>query len=286
MALLVQLTPAHELALYHYINRHDANVPYHFAVSFERWRECMLCDVDDDGTPLFAQLVTLVLLNKGQIEGYIQYGVTSFGFADDGERDFAKRYAIIRKLHFLPEAEKASLLIEGANGFFAAANMGQSHAFFHYFGMSCYARQGKLHASQFYIEKLLLKYGYEKEHENVYYTRPLFKAEQGEAGELVFSYGNGGQSIGFYAGGAKIGGCELNTTFSKTTCFLKWIYIDERYAHQGFGTRCMHKLCQHLCQLGFDRLDTDTADGNDRAQGYYDKTGFANMGRMRSYRTV
>lgn len=103
--------------------------------------------------------------------------------------------------------------------------------------------------------------------------------------DILFSCRNGGQTIDFLLAGEKIGGCDVNTGFHANISFLKYIYIAPRYAHQGLGTKCMNKLCWHLRQKGFIRLDTDTADNNLNAQGYYIKTGFTDQGRMRSYCT-
>lgn len=104
--------------------------------------------------------------------------------------------------------------------------------------------------------------------------------------EINFSCSSKGQKIDFFKNNEKIGGCELNLEFHTDICYLKWIYIDEKYAHQGLGTMCMHQLFQYLRQKGFKRIDTDTADNNIHAQGYYSKTGYDDKGRMRSYQII
>ncbi|MCL2530946.1 MAG: GNAT family N-acetyltransferase [Oscillospiraceae bacterium] len=246
----------------------------------------MFNDCDEDGKPLFSHLETFLLMDNDEINGFIQYGLTSFVFGEHGEKDYTKQYAVIRNVHFIENTANAHLLLDKATAYFDALGLGKRYAYFHYFGMRCYAGQGKLHESEFYIEKLLSKYGYVKEHENVYYTKDLQHANTSDVAEIKFIYEDNGQCISFERGSEKIGGCALNFLPQGAICFLKWIYIDEKYVHQGLGTKCMHKLFHELKQKGVARLDTDTPDSNTRAQGYYLKTGFADMGRMRSYFTV
>ena len=47
------------------------------------------------------------------------------------------------------------------------------YAFFHYFGMSCFARPGKLFEKHTHIDTLLKAKGFEIEHENIYYASVL-----------------------------------------------------------------------------------------------------------------
>lgn len=44
------------------------------------------------------------------------------------------------------------------------------YAFYHYFGMTCFARHGKLYEKYTDIEELLMKHQFNREHENVYYS--------------------------------------------------------------------------------------------------------------------
>lgn len=275
-----------ELELFNYFISSRSNVPYYFPVSFEHWHESMFNDCGDDEKPLFSELETHLLVNSGAIEGFIQFGLTSFAFGENGENDYSHKYCVIRNIHYIKGAENANLLLDKATEYFDKLGVKKQYAFFHFFGMSCYARQGKLHDSEFYIETLLEKYGYLKEHENVYYSKPLQQISSHTAFEIVFLYSNNGQEISFMRGNEKVGGCEISFVPFSDICFLKWIYIDDKYSHQGLGTKCMNKLFYELHQKGITRLDTDTADINVNAQGYYVKTGFTDMGRMRSYYTL
>lgn len=281
--MILEINQETKLGLYNYCIENNANVPYYFPVDYKAWHESMFDDCGFDGKPLFAELKTFSLMNDGIIEGFIQFGLTRFVFDSSGEKDVSNNYAVIRNLHYLPSARNGQTLLDAATSYFASMGFTEKHAFFHYFGMSCYARQGKLHSSNFHIEELLNAYGYDKEHENVYYSKDLRQGECRDSLEISFLCSNRGQTIEFLRDNEKVGGCELNLEFHADICYLKWIYIDERYAHQGLETICMYKLFQHLRQQGFKRMDTDTADHNLHAQGYYAKTGFENKGRMRSY---
>ena len=284
--MIYEINRDNELKLYDYFTSLRESVPYYFNTSFEHWRESMFHDCDYDGKPLFSHLETYLLIDKDEIIGFIQYGLTNFTFDGNGEKDYTKQYAIIRNIHFIENTVNSRLLLDKATAYFNDLDVDKRYAFFHYFGMSCYAKQGKLHDSEFYIEKLLCEYGYVKEHENVYYTKFLQAADTYDVSEIDFVCENNGASISFMQSGEKIGGCELNFVPYSDICFLKWIYIDEKYSHQGLGTKCMNKLFYELKNRNISRLDTDTADNNINAQGYYIKTGFSDMGRMRSYFTV
>jgi len=284
--MLQEITKDTETKLFDYFMSERKRVPYYFHVDFEQWHHSMFNDCDDDGKPLFSHLETFLLVDNNEIKGFIQYGLTSFVFDKNGRKNYAKHYAIIRNIHFIENTMHANLLLDKAMSYFNDLGCKKRHAYFHYFGMTCYAKQGKLHDSEFYIEKLLGEYGYVKEHENIYYTKSLQTANACNFSEIDFVCENDGASISFVRNNEKIGGCALNFMPNSDVCFLKWIYIDKKYSHQGLGTKCMHKLCCELKRQGISRLDTDTADSNMAAQRYYFKTGFSDMGRMRSYLTI
>lgn len=276
-------TGEHSRALYGYFTRYMASIPFCFPVSFADWERSMFDD-RHDGQPLFRQLHTHLLMDGDAIAGFIQFGLTSFVFDENGGTDDTRSYAVVRGLHYLPDAENPGLLMDEAEAFFAREGMTERHAFFHFFGMRCYAGQGKLHESCFYMEALLGRYGYRKAHENVYYTKhlPECPASRGES-EIALASGDDGRRITFLLHGETIGGCELNPAFSRDICFLNLIHVDGRFAGQGLGTRCMRLLFDALRERGFGRLDTDAIDTNLTAQRYYTKNGFVNRGRMRSY---
>lgn len=283
--MLCEMRVNMEPELYRYFVSTRRSVPYYFPVSFTDWHESMFHDCDYDGSPLFSHLETHLLINNNRIEGFIQFGLTSFVFGVHGKKDDSNQYAVIRNIYFSEDATKPQLLLDKAEEYFDGLGHKRKYAYFHYFGMSCYARQGKLHASEFYIENLLSQYGYIKEHENIYYSRSLRTVISSDISEIDFLHSINGQSISFIKNSETIGGCEIAFLPHSDACFLRWIYIDDTYSHQGLGQKCMRKLFYELHKKGVSRFDTDTADSNIRAQNYYLKTGFSDLGRMRSYCT-
>lgn len=157
------------------------------------------------------------------------------------------------------------------------------YVFFHYFGMSCFARHGKLFEKHAHIEALIKGYGFEVEHENVYYSSLLDRSANAEviisAGEL--SKGNQ-QYIEFKLEYEQVGGCEVHY-LNESIAYLRWIYVNEDMVGKGIGTKCMNALKQYLYLKGIKRFDTDTALHNKVAQHYYEKNGFLREGITRSY---
>ena len=280
--MIVQFNATHAQDLYDFYVDQRGCVPFYFSTDFNTWHDSLLFDTDYNGDPLFKETEIFLVLEAGHITGFIQLAISNFVFAPDDNRTSESSYGIIRNLYFMPDCQNAYLLMDCAAEYFILHGISKPHAFFQYFGMSRYARQGKLHENEYHIETLLEKYGYAKEHENVYFSKLLsddFEDEQ----SITFKYSNTGETVSFLSGTDELGGCELYFVPKSTICFLKWIYIDNAFTHKGYGTQCMKKLFYVLKQKGISRLDTDTADSNLAAQGYYRKNDFIDMGRMRSY---
>lgn len=283
--MIQEIYPETSKELFHYCLAISVNTPYYFPVSFACWHKSMFNDCDYDGSPLFSELKTFALINNEIIEGYVQFGTSAFVFNENGEKDYTAKYGVIRNLHYLQNAENGGLLLDKAMEYFDSKNIKKRYAFFHYLGLSCYARQGKLHQSGFYMEKLLATYSFKKEHENVYFSKCLQENIPDIYQDIVFIYNSDQQSVKFMSGDEEIGGCALYFVPKSRICFLKWIYIRNDLSHQGLGTKCMYKLFFEMRERGFVRIDTDTMDTNLNAQRYYEKTGFVNRGNMRSYCT-
>ena len=281
--MIYEVMQKNDLKLYDYFNSFCINVPYYFPTAYGDWRKSMFNDCNYDGMPLFSQLHTFAIEDDGNINGFIQFGLSNFVFDSHGKIDTTQKYSMIRNLYYDKGTKDAHLLFDKAIDYFNEQCISKHYAFFHFFGMSCYARQGKLHESAFHMEEMLCEYGYEKEHENVYFTKSLHTPIAAVSSEISFLYSNDGNSIDFINENGKIGGCELYFVPNSSICFLKWIYIDKHYCHQGLGTKCMSKLFFELHKKGISRIDTDTIDSNMNAQNYYLKTGFENKGIMRSY---
>lgn len=293
--MILQCTPALEHDVYEYWVTKRKQVPYYFEVSFEDWKQSMFHDRDYDGQLLFDELKTMVLMDDKHIRGLIQFGRTNF-ILDQFGKNMREHYGVIRTLLYDEDTCKADIvaLLRLAATYFANHEITRPYAYFHYFGMSCYARVGKLHESEYHMEEALLLAGYTKEHQNIYYSKRLDDAcrleKPDQEMELVTdntlqsSIGKS-ISISIRVGKHEVGACEIYIPPNSTISYLRWIFINKKYANQGYGTRCMKLLLHMLTTKGFSRLDTDTADNNIVAQRYYQKHGFRNLGTMRSYMT-
>lgn len=253
--------------------------PYHFPMDEAIWDASMHEDVDSDGRLLFDEIHAEVAEH-----GMIQYGITAFGFDADGAISDKVHYAVIRDLYFDPDHPDAGQkLLQKALRFFRKED--KIFAFFHYFGMSACARHGKLHESEAHIHNLLLENGFSIEHENVYYSRDL--TAEDATSDIVIQWKplNAGHCREFaaIANGREIGWGQVHFLPQGHIAYLRWIYIDEKLQHRGYGSRVMRSLFAKLYAMGIRRFDTDTARDNLPAQGYYEKTGFTNRGITRSY---
>ena len=262
-------------------------VPYFFDVDFASWSNSFRDDMDGEGRKLFKTLETKVKYENETVVGFVQYGRTAFGFDEHGEISDAVSYPVIRQLYFDKEkkevgAELLEAALEDLN------ESGKVYAFFHYFGMSCFARHGKLFEKLPWVEAVLKEQGFVVEHENVYYSFAFDSQETYDAQEneikLVWhdeSKGNH-QVCDFMLEAQQIGGCEVHYV-SETVAYLRWIYLNDDVQNKGLGSRCMNRLKFELKEKGCTRFDTDTALNNDRAQHYYEKNGFVREGITRSY---
>lgn len=257
--------------------------PYFFSVDYESWKTSFICDVDGEGRNLFKELYVRAVYDKDKLIGFIQYGKTAFGFGDHGEISSEISYNVIRNLYFEKgNKEAGQLLLNEAMKDFEASK--KVYAFFHYFGMSCFARHGKLFENHDFIDKLLKENGFEIEHENVYYSSVCKEIAKTEVEIIAHNLTKGNQQyMDFVLVGNSVGGCEVHFLEKKDTAYLRWIYVNENLTGRGIGSKCMDSLKSWLCQKGIKRLDTDTAMLNSAAQGYYKKNGFIREGITRSY---
>lgn len=254
--------------------------PFHFPMTEEIWKESMYLDVDSDGNLLFDDLKTVVTDH-----GMIQYGHTAFGFDDSGSISNRIHHPVIRFLCF-DAPEDGEKLLDNA---MTELGTGQRiYAFFHYFGMSACGRHGKLHEKDAHVEKLLLSRGFTVEHENVYYARNLSESDI-PAGEILLRWQplSPGSCRNFAAvqDGVEVGWGQVHFLPQGDIAYLRWIFVDEQFQHQGIGSAMMKSLFAELFAMGIRRFDTDTALNNRIAQKYYEKTGFTNCGITRSYDT-
>lgn len=278
---MVKITEVNNLEkIYNYqVSFHS---PYFFLADFRVWKKSFTEDVDGEGRPLFKELFVKAAYEDKELIGFVQYGKTAFGFNNQGEISSEISYPVIRNLYFNKNRDDAGdLLFNAAMEAFGATD--KVYAFFHYFGMSCFARHGKLFEQHGHIEDLLKKNGFETEHENVYYSSILTGDEHAEVEIIPHNLTKGNQQyLDFVLLGNQIGGCEVHYIDNKTT-YLRWIYVNGDIAGKGIGTKCMKALKWWLYQKGTTRLDTDTSISNFVAQHYYEKNGFTREGITRSY---
>lgn len=218
--------------------------PYKFPTEFETWKESLLNDVDGEERRLFKD-ITLK--------------------AADEDQEEAGCVLLQTVLQEIRHDERA-------------------YAFFHYFGLSCYARHGKLFEKYRYIEELLKESGFVVEHENVYYSSEISDAPEAEIEIAWQERTKGSQQAGdFIYKGSGVGGFEVHYVEDGKIAYLRWIYVNDGMQNQGLGSKCMASLKDSLHAKDFSRLDTDTALDNVRAQYYYEKNGFRREGITRSY---
>jgi ribosomal protein S18 acetylase RimI-like enzyme len=256
--------------------------PYFFATDFEAWQKSFTDDIDGEGRTLFKELSAKAVYDNDELTGFVQYGKTAFGFDDNGEISNAVSYPVIRNLYFKEgRADVGKMLFDEAVSTFADNE--RVYSFFHYFGMSCFARHGKLFEKHNHIEALLTENGFELEHENVYYSSTLSGSEDSDATVEPHGLTKGShQYIDFKLDGAQVGGCEVHY-LDENTVYLRWIYVNGDITGKGIGTKCMTALKSFIYQKSFKRFDTDTALNNLVAQHYYEKNNFIREGITRSY---
>ena len=278
---MIRIAEAEDLRpIYHYQMQFSS--PYFFPVGYDPWRTSFMDDVDGEGRTLFKELDVKAAWENGELIGFIQYGKTAFGFDDSGELSSNVSYCVIRNLYFQKDRTDAGhLLLKEALDFFPSTD--RVYAFFHYFGMSCFARHGKLFEQHDHVAALLKQYGFVIEHENVYYSSLLKGANAPQITITPQALTSGGQQyLDFSLLGDSVGGCEIHFPDSKTA-YLRWIYVNENLTGRGIGTKCMDALKHWLLQKGVARFDTDTALTNAVAQHFYEKNGFTREGITRSY---
>lgn len=279
--MMIRIVKTEDLQpIYHFQLRFQT--PWFFPVAYDAWEKSFLEDVDGEGRTLFQNLTVEAAWEDEKLLGFIQYGRTAFGFDAQGEISSRVSYCVIRNFYFLEErADAGQLLLRRALEAFSPAE--KVYAFFHYFGMSCFARHGKLYERHGHIEGLLKGQGFAIEHENVYYSS-LVTAPDATAVTVIpqeMTKGNQ-QYMDFSLSGRHVGGCEVHYTDEKTA-YLRWIYVNGELTGRGIGTQCMGALRHWLWQKDIKRLDTDTALSNTVAQHFYEKNGFTREGISRSF---
>lgn len=272
--------------LYEYCCKIGEIVPYWFEADYEQWLESFVNDTDYDGERMFRELVTYGAFYDGRAVGFVQFGIPMYFYDGNGEKDYFAECGIIRNFYFDKEHTCGKELIYIAEKYFFGKKVLKQYAFFHAFGMTCNAGHGKLCCSLPYIEDMLFKFGYKKEHENVYYKR-LLTVNDIPSDKIAVKYGEmnpkGLQEFTMETEGRYVGAGAVVYLPQGEICYLKWIYVCDTEQGKGYASAALQAIFADLYSKGIRRIDTDTADGNFIAQKLYNKVGFADMGRTRSY---
>lgn len=266
-------------------------IPYFFPVSLERWLDCLLED-KLDGEQMFLSHVIYVAVENGEITGFIQCIQPTFAWNEEGEKLLNPQIGIVRHFYFDPGRDEVAKRLFDQSAHFIN-QFDNQHAFYHIFGMSCNAHHGKLHETLSHVELFLKGRGFKLEHENLYYYLKLKeKRDQGKSDlKIVLKPSSVGsiQEYEIFIGEDQIGGLQirlldkLSGGMTKDTVYLTWIGIKEGYRGQGWGTRSIQLLADRWLSCGIKYLHTDTASDNLGARKLYERLGFQNGGKTRSY---
>lgn len=270
--------------IYEYMNK--LSFLYNYDVSYDLWEKSYLYDRDGEGRILFRNLETLGAYEDGRLVGFIQYGKTAFGFDETGEISDLISCSVIRNFYYEEKCESVGreLLNKAVNRL--SEKTEKIYAFFHYFGMSCYARHGKLFEGFEYIHSLLMQLGFFIEHENVFYSSKLNGKDLGDMSvkcEWHAMTAGCQKYCDFISDKDVVGGCEIHFLEQQKIAYLRWIFTNEDIRGKGIGSQCMTALKSELLRQGMVQLDTDTALTNQVAQHFYEKNDFVREGLTRSY---
>lgn len=258
--------------------------PYNYEAEFNTWEKSYLYDIDGEGRTLFSDLTTVGAYLGSKLVGFIQYGRTAFGFDENGEISDTVFYSVIRNFYFDESQKEAGIQLLNEAVKALSNTTGRIYAFFHYFGMSCYARHGKLFEGFGYIHNLLEQNGFTVEHENVFYSSKLNSANRTKINVKWHDETLGKhQYCDFIIEKDIVGGCEIHFLEQENIAYLRWIFINEDMCGKGIGSECMSALKTDLLNKGIIKFDTDTALSNKVAQHFYEKNDFVKEGVTRSY---
>ena len=279
--MLVIKTIDNKRVLYEYFQNQVA--PYFFTSSYKEWEKSLDYDIDGQGKKLFRKLTLIGAYEDDALVGFVQYGESALGFNESGEVSEEISYQIIRNLYYdRKRSDVGEILLEESIRDFNPKE--RIYGFFHYFGMSVYARHGKLFEEYGYIEEMLKHRGFVVEHENIYYSMYDIASYHKNGIEIVWSELSTGstRTAEFRLENEWVGECEVHF-ISNQIAYLRWIYIDEQKQNQRLGSRCIQALLSDIKKEGYVRFDTDTAIDNVVAQHFYEKNGFEKEGVTRSF---
>ncbi|MDF1513240.1 MAG: GNAT family N-acetyltransferase [Anaerolineae bacterium] len=283
-----------QYALYTYWRALGEHIPYFFPVSPERWAECLLED-NLDGEFIFDCLKTYVAKDDGQMIGFAQVGHPRFSWDANGLKVENPQLSHIRHFYFdRGRVDVASELHARVQPFLDL--FPHRSAFFHAYGMSCNAHHGKLYMGLEHVDAFVRAQGFQIEHENVIYDLAVADFRQSWCGDLSLMP----QPRNYYepymykiwlrdtwVGTLQVRYMDLlNGEAEKDEVYLTLMAINRDFRGQGWGTQALLLLCRMLQEKGYQHLYLDTAHTNVGAQRFYERFGFKNRGRSRSYQNT
>ncbi|MGL4990501.1 MAG: GNAT family N-acetyltransferase [Sarcina sp.] len=264
------------------------NIPYFYPVNVDELTYSLLDD-RKYGERIFNYLESYLIEENNEILGFIQFGKPHIYWDTNGEKCYNPNIGVIRNIYFNEDRfDVGRKLIDKAEEFFNNNNFENCFAFNHVLGVSCNAYHGKLHENKKYIANLLSEYAYGIEHENVYYSIDLNTRQQVEIDEDIELVKNGTDEhgkevISFIYKNENIGESIILYLDNIKMVYMSILWINDRYANKGLGSKIIKLICNDLYSNGYTRLDLDTAKNNLGAQKFYERNGFENKGITRSY---
>lgn len=272
-----------DLAFYQYFLKTYESTPYGRTVSLEAFYKAFFDDVSPEGE-MYRWSEAYVAYDGEKMVGFVQYGVPYYYIDHKANRLENDTVGNIKHLYFENgyEAEGRSLL-EQAVMHLKEKGCVRVHAFDHCLGSSLHAFHGKLHESQMHIAQLLEGYGFNIEHENVYYkveTERLCLNDDRliPSDDLVKEK----RAFEWLIEGLPIGKASVYE-FSEREVYLKSIEIMTEHRSNGYGEAFLKALAAYYRQNGVTVMHWDTALLNKGAQRFYHRLNCSCEGVTRSY---
>lgn len=284
---LLRINQQNAETLYTYWNEVGKEIPYFHETSYKSFLKSLFED-KFNGMQILLENHIYVAIDNGKVYGFIQYGKPGFHY-ENWEVIRKPNIGIIRNLYF-EKVEVGNQLVALALDYFQEKELTELYAFYHAMGMSCNGNHGKLHEKFEHIEKLLYSNGFEIEHENIYYTKHIDEVGSSSVYRVEFSEEeNNSQGISLHYEDRKIGSSQvkfidqLTGTKKEKVLFLVWIGLEKDMIGTGAGTAFLSEITNRYQAEGYKHIHTDTSIDNTVAQKYYERNGFKNTGKSRSY---
>jgi len=279
--------------LFDYWNKIGEGIAYFYKTSYESFKKSLLDDTFE-GMSILKRNNLYICSVDDEVKGFIQYGIPTFHFTQEGKITKDINIGVIRNLYYEQSRNDiGNALLDLSMRFFESNSIKDIYAFYHAMGMSCNGNHGKLHERFDYIGNLLYEAGFEVEHENLYYICDMKEKELEylnnshiEVGEIE---DNKQKFILYDENKNLIGNAEIKYIDSltgvreKDTIYLVWIGIHKDIKGKGLGTEFLNHIIHYCLTKGYRYLHTDTAINNKIAQNFYIRNGFIDKGITRSY---